>query len=97
MYLFIYYIENIHYRLSNDKTLMTNHEAGSSEINQQLFCSCAGSYNRTNRPIDGASCGFNALEDPLADVDNPREHVRALIPKYVIQAAKRRAKRSTRE
>lgn len=83
------------WRLPNKNTLLEGTHSGISETDEQLFCHCADNYNRTNRPIDGASCGFNALEDPLADVDNPREYVRALIPKYIIQAAKRRRKRST--
>ncbi|KAK2139151.1 hypothetical protein LSH36_1996g00001, partial [Paralvinella palmiformis] len=83
------------WRISKEQSLFVGNVYNTPDEAAALFCDCAGNYNRTNTPIEGAKCGLNALEDPLSDVDNPREFVRALIPKYIRNGLVKRKKRET--
>ena len=74
---------------------MSNIDDDNTDDMATQFCNCADKKIATKKPIDGAECGMNALENPISDIDSPREYVRALIPSYIRYGEVKRKKRES--
>ncbi|KAK2139976.1 hypothetical protein LSH36_1523g00037 [Paralvinella palmiformis] len=86
------------WRISKEQSLfMNNIDDDNTDDMATQFCNCADKKIATKKPIDGAECGMNALENPISDIDNPREYVRALIPSYIRYGEVKRKKRESYE